>query len=256
MKYGFIGFGNLANSISKGLLKSNSIDKMAYVSKTNKHSQIQACKNLQELVSFADIILICVKPIDLETVLLQLKESDLSQKLIVSTVAAKDSNYIRNILGSKTQIVRIMPNLAIAYELSVTALATDVQDSALLDRLKVDLKKLGALVEIPEDSLHRFTALFGSGPAFLLKFLQIFDLASKAMQLSEQERFQMINLLCMGTLAFWEHNRDTSSTEDLINRVASKKGVTEAGLCKWNQSKLDTLLLDVLKAAENRSEKM
>ena len=124
MNYGFIGFGNLAKAVYQGLKKVNNIQ-FAYFARSKKEVDIPFFENIDDLVSFADVIWITVKPQDIKEILGKLQPLNLEGKLIVSPVAGKSIAFIENYLGKEVPIVRIMPNLAMAYRKSVTAFATN-----------------------------------------------------------------------------------------------------------------------------------
>jgi pyrroline-5-carboxylate reductase len=128
MKQGFIGYGNLANAVYQGLKEDRSIE-FAYYARNRKNVDLHYFQDMESLVLYADVIWLAVKPQDLAGVLEQLKKSDLSEKTIISPVAGKSIAYIERYLGNKTTIIRIMPNLAMAFKASVTAFRSNKPDS-------------------------------------------------------------------------------------------------------------------------------
>ncbi len=255
MKYGFIGFGHLAQAIYLGL-KDNPDVSFAYTSKHNQHPEIPSFSSLEQLVSFADVLWLCVKPQDLAEVLASFKNIRLKDKIIVSPVASKSISFIEGHLGQKATIVRIMPNLAIAYQKSVTAFFTKNKKSPLVARVKDDLQKLGTVMELPEKHFDLFTAIFGSGPAFLLTILQVFKNKIKELGLNDSEGNDLLIQLASGTLTYFQKNQARQSLEDLIKNITSSGGTTEAGLDYFKKNKLDKLLAQVFEAAENRSKEI
>ena len=120
MKHGFIGFGNLARAIYEGLKEEEGMS-FAYFARSRKEVPIPFYEKLEQLVHFSDVLWLAVKPQDLAGILRQLERCDLRGKIIVSPVAGKSIAYIERFLGEDQLIVRIMPNLAMAYRMSVTA---------------------------------------------------------------------------------------------------------------------------------------
>ncbi len=255
MKYGFIGFGNLAKAIYQGLKNEDNIS-FAYISKSNRNKEIQSFKTLQELVYFSDVILLCIKPQDLTQVLTGLKKIPFKNKIIVSPVAGKSIGFIEKKLGKKETIVRIMPNLAIAYKKSVTAFFTNNKKSAIVRRVKDDLSKLGKVVELPEKHFDLFTAIFGSGPAFLLTILQVLKNKITELNIADSKIDELLIELVTGTVTFLQENHKRTNIEDLIKKVASKGGVTEAGLNYFKSNNLDKFFGDVIVTAQKKSKDM
>ena len=255
MKYGFIGFGHLAQAIYQGLKNDQTIS-FAYISKSNASKEIPSFKELSELVAFAQVIWLCVKPQDLGEVLTQLKNIPLQDKLIVSPVAGKSIGFIENYLGKKVSIIRIMPNLAMAYKKSVTAFYTNNKKAILVKRVKDDLGKLGKVVDLPEKHFDLFTAIFGSGPAFLLTILQVFKNKISQLGLADRKADELLVELAIGTLTYFQENRSHQNLDDLIRNITSKGGTTEAGLNYFKKNKLDKLLAKVIEAAKKRSKEI
>lgn len=245
MKHGFIGFGNMAKAIYNGL-KEDDKNGFAYVSKNNKHKEVPCCSDIEELVKFSDVIWLGVKPKDLVSILVRLKNCDLKGKVVVSPVAGKKIGFIEEYLGKKTAIVRIMPNLAIAYKQSVTAFCAN---SGKAKFVKADLKKLGKVVELPEKDFEMFTAIFGCGPAFLLAVLRVFKKKIGSMKISEKISDELLLELLVGTTSYL---REKQGIDELIKKVASKGGSTEAGLKFFKNKKVDKLLEGVINEAAKR----
>ena len=252
MKYGFIGFGRLARAIYRGL--KNEPITFGYVSKENDFTEIKSFENIKELTAFADVIWICVKPQDMETVLKELRTVNLAKKMIVSPVAGKSIRYIEGFLGAENTIARIMPNLATAYGQSVTAYV-DNSETEITGQVMADLEKLGKVVEIEERYFDLFTALFGSGPAFLLEILNVFKWKTGELGVSEATANELLIQLGRGTMSYFEDDSKRNIPE-LISRIASKGGTTEAGLNYFRDHKIGDLMTEVIEAAKRRSEEL
>jgi pyrroline-5-carboxylate reductase len=246
MKYGFIGFGNLAQALYNGL-KNQGSNEFAYVSKTNSNTEIPSFKTISELIEFADIIFIGVKPQTLPGILPELKNLD--GKFLVSPVAGKSIQYYLESTGQQIDIVRIMPNLAMAYGLSVTAFCTNAPDSEFIPKIKSDLETLGIVCEIAEENFHEFTAIFGCGPAFLLSFFDAFESRIKALDLPVASFEQLV----LGTLKF-KSQSSNKTNQELIEAVASKGGVTEAGLKAFKENNFAEIITNAFEAAIKRSK--
>ena len=99
MKYGFIGFGNLAKAIYQGLKGDQNIDFAFFDINNQQIDSIKSFNSLEELSSFADVVWVCVKPQNLVEVLEEIKNYDLTGKVIVSPVAGKSINFFENYFG-------------------------------------------------------------------------------------------------------------------------------------------------------------
>lgn len=253
MKYGFVGFGHLAQAIHRGL-ENEAID-WAYTSKDNKHTEIRSFESIKDLAAFADVIWLCIKPQDLVPVLEKLRAANLSKKMIVSPVAGKSIRFIEGYLGAHITIARIMPNLAVAFGKSVIAYA-DNSETEITKTVMTHLNKLGKVLEIEERHFDLFTALFGSGPAFLMEFLEVFHRKTAEFGLPQSIANELVAQLVSGTMAYFEENSVAKSIPELIGQIASKGGTTEAGLKFFRENKLDSLFEGVIEAARKRAHEI
>ena len=255
MKFGFIGFGNLANAVYRGLKEVETIQ-FAYFTHNKKNIDILFLDQLENLVSFADIIWLTVKPQDLPQILKQIQPLERKGKTFVSPVAGKRINYIENYLGSEQTIIRIMPNLAIAYKKSVTAFTTNHPEDNNSTYIFNILSKLGKVVKLDESGFDLFTSIFGSGPAFILAFIQIFKDKMRELNLSGDLLDELLLELTEGTVSYFAVNQANFSIEELIKNITSKGGTTQAGLDYFRKHDIKKLFEGVLDAAKNRSSEM
>ena len=255
MKHGFIGFGNLARAIYEGLKEEEGMT-FSYFARSRKDLPIPFHEELQELVSSADILWLAVKPQDLAGILMQLKECDLTGKRIVSPVAGKSITWIERYLGEDQLIVRIMPNLAMAYRMSVTAFCTNRPGDAKATEIFTLLGKLGKAVELEESGFDLFTSVFGSGPAFILAFIQIFKEKMQEFSLPGPLLDELLLELTRGTTRYFAENQQAHSIEELIRNITSKGGTTQAGLEHFKTHEIGKHFEGVLDAARKRSEEM
>lgn len=252
MKLGFIGFGNLANAVYQGLKEDKSFE-FACFDINKKEVGLHYFERLESLVTYADVIWLTVKPQDLTGILNQLKSIDITDKTIVSPVAGKSISYIEKYLGKETAIVRIMPNLAMAYKASVTAFHANQSDNKNIDIIFTLLGKLGKVVKLEEEAFDLFTSIFGSGPAFILTFMKTFKDKMQEFDLPDFILDELLLELTRGTTLYFMQNHKNHSIEELINNITSKGGTTQAGLEYFKAHKIDKHLEGVLDAARSKS---
>ncbi len=260
MKHGFIGFGNLAKAIFNGLRNEKDMA-FACFDRFKKEEDIQkeginSYDNIEDLVLFADTIWLTVKPQDLPDVLLDLKEFSLEGKAIISPVAGKSIAYIEQFLGDKPLIVRIMPNLAMAYRASVTAFHSNSPENEQSAEIYSILGKLGKVISIKENEFDLFTSIFGSGPAFILSVIEAFKNKLQEFNLTKQVEDELLLELIKGTTLYFMHNREDHTIEDLVKNITSKGGTTRAGLDYFHAHEIGKQLEGVIEAARVRSKSL
>jgi len=255
VKQGFIGFGNLAKAVYRGLKEERNME-FAYFARGRKEVDIPFQETMANLVAFADVIWLMVKPQDLAEVLEQLKQLDIKGKTIVSPVAGKTIAYIERFLGKEQRVIRVMPNLAIAYRESVTAFATNQPGSDEAIEIFNLLGKLGKAVQLDESGFDLFTSVFGSGPAFILAFIQTFKEKMQEFNFPGTLLDELLLELTRGTTTYFTKNQQQYSIEELIQNITSKGGTTQAGLEHFRVHEIGKHFEGVLDAARNRSEEM
>ena len=255
MNYGFIGFGNLAKAVYQGLKNEHGI-RFAYYARNKKDVEIPFYEKIEDLVVFADVVWIAVKPQDLTGILEQLQPINRINKVFVSPVAGKSIAFIENYLGKEQPVVRIMPNLAMAYQRSVTAFTTNQPYNDKTEEIFKILSKLGKAVKLNESGFDLFTSVFGSGPAFILAFIQIFKDKMREFDLPGSVLDELLLGLMQGTTTYFTQNQQDFSIEELIQNITSKGGTTQAGLDHFRQHEIGKHFEGVLDAAKNRSKEM
>lgn len=255
INHGFIGFGNLANAIYRGLKHHNNSE-FYYFDRDSKNTDAVLVESLEQLIEASDVIWLTVKPQDLRGVLEQLQPLNRGDKLFVSPVAGKKIAFIEEYLGKEQAIARIMPNLAIAYQKSVTAFACNKPNDEKARHIYNTLSQLGKAVELPEEGFDLFTSVFGSGPAFILAFIQIFKEKMKEFDLPGPLLDELLLELTQGTTLYFAHNQQDFSIEELIKNITSKGGTTQAGLEFFKEHQIGKHFEGVLDAAKYRSAEM
>ncbi|MEG0570730.1 MAG: NAD(P)-binding domain-containing protein, partial [Oscillospiraceae bacterium] len=129
MKLGFIGAGNMASAIIKSLIKAESkfellafdvdFDKLSLLSNLG----VTPCKNIANLASDSDYIVLAVKPQNIEEVLVDIKSNIKKSAVVISIAAGITAEYIKKELGYDAKVVLVMPNTPLMLGVGATALA-------------------------------------------------------------------------------------------------------------------------------------
>ena len=139
MKIGFIGCGNMATAMLKGILKSGEVaatDMIASAKsdKTRKKIEqelgIQKADTNAQVVDFADVVFLAVKPQFLEGVLNEIKDSVKEKQIFISIAPGKTLQWLGEHLGEKTKVIRTMPNTPAMVGEGMTALCVGVSGSS------------------------------------------------------------------------------------------------------------------------------
>lgn len=123
MKVGFIGIGNMANAIIKGMIEKKYMNsEEIYISSRTKEkltdfaseTKTTICSSNEELIASVDIVVLAVKPNVLAEILPDLSSAIKKyQPLLVSIAAGTSLKKLSHLIGinSTNPIIRVMPNL-------------------------------------------------------------------------------------------------------------------------------------------------
>ena len=204
-------------------------------------------------ISPPDWLLLGIKPQMLADVAPQLAVLDLSSALVVSMLAGVECAGLCTAIPSARAIARIMPNMAVSIGQSVTALYAEGLGDDDRMRLEALFAMLGTAEWLADEAqMHLVTALSGSGPAYLFRFIDALGKAAEGLGMSADQaaRFAMAMVRGSAELA---HRSDESPAE-LAERVASPGGTTRAALNIFDaDAALDRLVADAMAAAAKRS---
>lgn len=196
------------------------------------------------------LVVLGVKPQTLDEVAPQLKPWITSRTTILSILAGVEVASLRQRFSSAGAIVRIMPNLPVAIRRGVTALYSDDADDALRQQLGDLFAALGwAMWTADEARLAAVGSVAGAGPAYVARFIRALAKAGEARGLSPEIASTIALETVLGTA--WMAATTNETMDDIVNRVASPNGTTEAGLAVLDQA-LDDLIGVTIEAAARR----
>ena len=263
MTYLLIGCGNLGEIILNGFYvkkKKLSVFEKKKKNRNNilrKYKKVKVFDNLHN-INWAEInhIMICVKPIDSEKSLNEIKEYCLKKHIIISFVAGLNTEFISKKLGNKCQVVRIMPNIFISTNTSATAIYINNNNRSLKSQIFNEFNHFGILVKIEDEKkMDFFTAMFGGGPAYIFFILDILMKIIKKNGFTDKDSLVLLNSLLEGAIKKLQKGNIDFKSE--ISEVASRGGTTEEALNVFSQKdRLLNLFNKAISAATNKSIKI
>lgn len=175
--------------------------------------------------------------------------------LLLSILAGVDLATLRGVFPQAAAIVRVMPNLAAAIGKSPIALYGDAA-GPLRERTEALMAPLGPAEWLAEEgAMDIVTALAGSGPAFVYRFIDALAEGAAALGLPRTQADRLALAMVEGAAALAASAADAPG--ELARRVASPGGTTEAGLKVLDANqRLAALITDTLRAARDRSAEL
>ncbi|MET0591521.1 MAG: pyrroline-5-carboxylate reductase, partial [Polyangiaceae bacterium] len=181
-KIGFVGAGNMAGALIKGLLHSGTMDASQIQASDVREERlaelaakhgITTTKDNAKLAAWADIIVLAVKPQVIDKVMVPVARAIRSQALVVSIAAGVPIESIESRLPENTRVVRTMPNTAAIALAGATAIAPGTHASEEdLDLARQLFEATGRVVVLDESLLDAVTGLSGSGPAYIMLIIE------------------------------------------------------------------------------------
>ena len=253
-KIAIIGSGNIGTSLAKGLLKSG-YAAASQITLTRRNVAGLSAYAEQGFgisgdnpaaVAAADIVVLCVLPQQLNKLLEELQPVvDESRHLFISVASGVSCADIRNKLSERLQVVRAMPNTAIAIGQSMTCVATDHADEANVQLVSRMFETVGAVVKINEDLMTAATALCACGIAFFLRAIRAASQGGVEIGFHAEDALKMAVQTAKGAadlLLLME-----SHPEQEIDKVTSPKGCTIAGLNEMEHNGFSSSLIKGIK---------
>lgn len=257
MKLGFIGAGNMAGAIFKGLIKAKAVEaKDIFIIRNNPDLQKQqenelgvtGCGSYEELIENCDVVFLGVKPVVFPVLLDNIKNLlERKKPLIVSMAAGITLDSIEEMLGFKPSIVRIMPNINAEILMSATAYCgNDRASSEQLALVKKYMSAIGLAVELPEKQFAVFTAIAGCSPAYVYMFIDALARGAQKLGMNKQQALDISAQAVIGSASMYA--KSGKHPAELVDKVCSPGGTTIEGVCTLDEYKFTA---GIVKAVEN-----
>lgn len=261
-EFGIIGTGNMAEAMLKGLIQSSIYAPKQLVgfdiskprlNVIKKKYKINTTSSLQDVIDFSKIILLSVKPQQMAEVLDSCKNHINAQQIFITIAAGLDSKFYYKHLGRNIRLVRVMPNTPALINQGVCAFFSNQKVVASQKKtIHKILNSMGEVYEVKTESqLDAVTALSGSGPAFVMTFLQSMIEGGIKAGLSFELSSQLVFQTVIGSTSLAKLTPKKIPT--LIKNVTSKGGTTEAGLKVLSKQKFSSIVKKCIEKAKKRS---
>ena len=178
------------------------------------------------------------------------------ETILVSILAGVEAASLRSRFLRARSIVRAMPNLPVSIRRGVVALYSDDADDPLRRQLSELAATLGyAMWASSEASLAAIGSVAGAGPAYVARFIAALAKAGQQRGLPEGLATTIATETVLGTAWLAAATRD--SMDEIVRRVASPNGTTEAGLAVLDRDGvLDGLISVTIEAAARRGAEL
>ncbi len=259
-KIGFVGAGNMAEAIIKGLAQKGGYE-IRVTNRSNK-AKLEAMKEeysaipstMENTIRNSEIILLAVKPKDMNQVLESIRDIFSSEQLVISVAAGIPLSLLEKHLP-QNPVVRAMPNTSSAVLSSMTGLVegkkVGAEERELAEEIFVGV---GKCLWLPEEGMNALIAMSGSGPAYYYLFTELLVKAGVELGLSEENAETLAKETIIGAAKML--NQRGESPSELREAVTSPNGTTEAALKVFWEKGLENIVSQAARACKERAEEM
>ena len=261
---GFLGAGKMAAALAKGFIKAGLVKpgqilagdpaeeaRTAFVRETGA----KATKANAEVVNFASLIVLAVKPGSMKELLAEVREQITPGRLVISIAAGVTLGQLEASLPSGARVIRVMPNTPALLGASASAFArgrtATAEDAAVARRL---FEAVGIAFELKEPLLDAVTGLSGSGPAYFYAMIEALSDGGVAAGLPREVATKLAAQTALGSARMvLETGLHPGALKDM---VTSPGGTTIEGLHELEKGGLRGVLISAVRAAAEKATKL
>ncbi len=260
-KIGFIGVGNMASAIIRGITAAGYPASNIYLydifsPKTEELAQggANVLASESEIYQMCDCIVLAVKPQSYPEVLTALADSDIEAKLVISIAAGITTDTVSSALGG-APVVRALPNTPILVGQGVTAMCrnTAVSDPDF-EFAKNVFAAAGSVTVIDESEMNRIICVTSSSPAYVFKFIKAILDGAEAQGLDKAALLSSVCTMVEGSARLLASSDKTP--EELIAMVCSKGGTTERAVAELDNFKFSEGIVSAMQKCTDRADEL
>lgn len=265
MTIGFIGGGNMGQSIISGLLASGYDPALIWVSNPTQEKladlrarfAVHTTQDNQTVVRHANVLVLAIKPQAAQAVIATLAPAIQARKpLVLSVMAGIRIATLEQWLGEGIAVVRCMPNLPALIRAGASGLyANALVSTEQKNQAESIMRAVGITTWLAkEEQLDTVTALSGCGPAYFFRVMEVIEDAGVALGLPPEEAHLLTLQTALGAVRVALESKEDLAT--LRRRVAAPKGSTERALQVLEAGDIAGLFAQALQAAKQRAEEI
>ena len=259
-----LGAGQIGEALISGLLSagwrtpaelSASTRREERATELRERHGVHVTLSNSEAAAGAALVVIAVKPQDIETLLGEIGPLIQPEQTVLSIAAAIPTADIERHLGDGVPVVRAMPEHARRRSRRD---GRDLRGSHAGEESMVlaeeALRHVGAVVRVAEPYMDAVTAVSGSGPAYFALLAEAMIEAGILLGLSREVSTQLVVQTMLGTA---KQLRDLKMHPvELREMVTSPGGTTIAAIRELEQAGVRAAFLNAIQAAMDRSREL
>ncbi|MEC1668760.1 pyrroline-5-carboxylate reductase [Bacillus mojavensis] len=260
-KIGFVGAGSMAEAMINGFLQSG-ITKPENIYITNRSNEerlnelkemygVRPCRDKSKFFTQTDIVVLAFKPKDAAESIDSIRPY-MKDQLIISVLAGLTIETIQHYFGRKLAVIRVMPNTSAAIRKSATGFSVSAEASQDdITAAKALLETIGEATLVEEQHLDAVTAIAGSGPAYLYRYIEAMEKAAQKVGLDEETAKKLILQTMAGATDMLRQSGKQPA--QLRKEITSPGGTTEAGLRALTEARFEEAIIHCIEETTKRS---
>lgn len=260
---GFIGAGNMATAIIRGVIASGFIPASEICIYDTSKSR---CKMLEdefkvviadsgkEVCEKSNQIVLAVKPNVLANVLNSLKDV-CENKLFISIAAGKSLSFLEENLSDNAKIIRVMPNInaVVGEAISAFCVNKNVEDEDKCFAQKL-LSSFGKALELDEEKFSIYSAIGGCSPAFVYMFIDSMARAAVKNGMTKADALKVSAQAVLGSAKMVLESEN--HPWDLVDKVCSPGGTTIEGVAALEENGFQSAITKAVEASYNKDKRL
>ena len=264
LRIGFLGAGKMASALAKGIVKAglarpeDLIGSDVIEAARASFAKEVGCKitaSNVEVAEFANVLVVAVKPDQVEALLRELAGRITEEHLVVSIAAGVPLAKLSGAVQQGMRVVRVMPNTPALVGASASAFAVggsaSSEDAAIVQRI---FSAVGVAYQVKESLLDAVTGLSGSGPAYGYAIIEALSDGGVAAGLPRDVATKLAAQTMLGAAKMvLETGQHPGALKDM---VTSPGGTTIEGLHEVEKGRLRGTLMNAVRAAADKAKKL
>jgi pyrroline-5-carboxylate reductase len=264
LKIGFLGAGRMASALAKGFIRANLAAADSVIASDvfgaareafAKETGSKAVGSNLDVVVAAKVLVLAVKPDQVNSVLWEIRESFTPAHLLISIAAGVPLVRMENALPANSRVIRVMPNTPALVGASASAFALGKAATPEDEQLALRLfSSVGLAFPVKEALLDAVTGLSGSGPAYAFLMIEALSDGGVAAGLPRDVATKLAAQTLLGSARLLLESGDHPGA--LKDMVTSPGGTTIEGLHELEKAGVRGALIAAVRAATEKSKKL
>jgi pyrroline-5-carboxylate reductase len=259
-----LGCGKIGEALVSGLLSSGwrepgdivvTARRQERAEELHERHGIEATLANTDAVTGAGLVVISVKPQDIDALLSEVGTALTPAQTVLSVAAAIPTSFIEKRVAGGVPVVRAMPNAPATVHEGIAGICAGARAAdEHLALAEGCLSHLGAVVRLPERYMDAVTAVSGSGPAYFALLAEAMIEAGILLGLSREVSTQLVVQTMLGTGVLLRDEK--MHPVELREAVTSPGGTTIRAIHELEQAGVRAAFLNAIQAAMNRSREL